>query len=72
MEFKFNWVQIQLKGNEIQIGTKDIKNLLVTMMLKRKTLKKLRSKKHVFIPLYLGIQEIYFSLRNVQRITYEI
>jgi hypothetical protein len=54
MEFKLDWVQIQSKGNEIQIGTKDIKNMLVTLKLKKKTLKKLRSKKHVFISLYLG------------------
>jgi hypothetical protein len=31
MEFKLDWAQIQLKGNEIQIDTKDIKNMLVTM-----------------------------------------
>jgi hypothetical protein len=35
MEFKLDSVQLQLKGNKIQIGTKNIKNLLVTMMLKK-------------------------------------
>jgi hypothetical protein len=35
MEFKFDSITIQLKRNGIQIGAKDIENLIVTMMLKK-------------------------------------
>jgi len=32
---KFNWIQIQLKNNGMQIGAKDIENMLLTMKLKQ-------------------------------------
>jgi hypothetical protein len=50
MEFKFQWLQIQLNltqiqflRNGIQIGAKDIENLLMIMVLKKgKALKRQR------------------------------
>jgi hypothetical protein len=40
----------------MQIDTKNIENLLMTMVLKKKTLKKSRVKKTLCISLYLGIR----------------
>jgi hypothetical protein len=38
MKIWFNWIQIQLKINGMQIGAKGIKNLLVNMVLEKKRL----------------------------------
>jgi hypothetical protein len=56
MEFKFQWLQIQLNLTQIpflrsgiQIGAKDIENLLMIMVLKKgKTLKRHRFKMILF------------------------
>jgi len=40
-QFKVNnWINIQLKRNDMQIGGEGIKNLLVNMVFKKKTFKK--------------------------------
>jgi hypothetical protein len=57
MKFKYternlNWIKIKIKKN----GKKYIQNLLVNMVVKKKTLKKNRnSKKHLSMPLWLRI-----------------
>jgi len=45
-----NWIQIQLKKNEMQIGGEEFQNLLVNMVLEKKL-----EKKRLSMPLDLGM-----------------
>ncbi len=58
---RFNWIEFKLKRNGIQIGGKDMENLLV---LKKKTFKKHKSKKIAFNTSSLGNVPNRFQFEN--------
>ncbi len=44
LNWQLNWIEIQLKKNEMQIGGENIENMFVNMMLEKKPLKRHKSK----------------------------
>ncbi len=44
LNWQLNWITIQLKKNEMQIGGENIENMFVNMMLEKKPLKRHKSK----------------------------
>jgi hypothetical protein len=54
IQFK-NWIKIQLKKNEMQIIGEVIENLFLNMVSKNNNNKEIDLKRHISMPLYLGI-----------------
>jgi len=67
LELKFNSIQIQLKRKLwMQIGGEGFENLFVNMMLKNKLKKDPNSRKHLSMPLYLGMASDNYNLWNMK------
>ncbi len=54
VEFNSNFIKIHLKRNGMQIGEESIENLLMNMVLEKKTLKYIDPKKTVSMPFFIG------------------